>query len=62
VPELAGLLHDFGARWQIQRMTSPAGFVAVRRPEPSVMEVHCARDVEELRTKLEAADKETRCP
>jgi len=58
VPEMAGLLHDFGERWQIQRMTSPMGWVAIRRPEVTSLEVHCARDLETLREKLTRADQQ----
>jgi hypothetical protein len=58
VAALSGLLHNYGEQWQIQRQASPDVWVAVRRPEPGVMEIHCAHSVAELRAKLVAADGE----
>lgn len=52
---LAALKLEFGAEWQIEQTVSPGGWVAVKRPTPSSQEIHAARDLAELRGKLEAA-------
>jgi len=54
--KLAALVADYGARWQIEHQESPAGWVAVRRPTPTQVEVHCAIELYDLRTKLERAE------
>jgi len=54
--KLSALLADYGARWQIERQESPAGWVAIRRPTPTQVEVHCATELDDLRAKLEGAE------
>jgi hypothetical protein len=54
--KLATLVADYGQDWQIQRQISPTAWVAVRRCQPPVLEVHCALSIDELRAKLERAD------
>jgi hypothetical protein len=54
--KLAALFADYGKDWQIQRQISPTAWVAVRRCQPPVLEVHCALSINELRAKLERAD------
>jgi hypothetical protein len=54
--KLSALIADYGARWQIDRQESPAGWVAIRRPTPTQVEVHCATELDDLRAKLERAE------
>ena len=56
-PKVAALLHDFGEDWQIERQVSPAAWVAFRRCRPPVLEIHCALRIDELRAKLEQAQR-----
>ena len=60
--EVAELLHDFGEIWQIERQTSPTAWVAVRRVQPPLLEIHCAVTIEELREKLVRASSRSRYP
>jgi hypothetical protein len=53
-----GLLHDYGQDWQIQKQQSPAVWVAIRRMQPPVLEIHCATTAGELRDKLAKATRE----
>ncbi len=51
---LTEILERFGGQWQITRSTSPAAWVAIRRPSPTAQEVVVAHDLHQLTTKLEA--------
>jgi hypothetical protein len=53
--KVVSLLADYGQHWQIDRQVSPTAWVAVRRCQPPVVEVHCALTIDELRAKLERA-------
>lgn len=51
--DLAGLLHDFGADWQIE--IEPGGmYVAIERKPPPVLRFQLAVSAEGLRVLLEA--------
>lgn len=49
---MLALIHDYGEAWQIERQVSPTAWVAVRRVQPPLLEIHCAATLDELRKKL----------
>jgi len=53
--QLARLMHDFGAKWQIQHDRETGIWTAVACPTPTARHVLAARDATELEVKLKAA-------
>jgi len=51
--KLAALLADYGQDWQIGHQISPSAWVAMRRCQPPVAEIHCAVSIDQLRAKLD---------
>jgi hypothetical protein len=51
---LADVLGAYGDRWQIERIESPAGYIAVRRLTPTAQHIVAGHDLYDLACKLEA--------
>ena len=58
--QLARLMHDFGAEWQICHDCETGIWTAVACPTPTARHVLAARDVTELEVKLKAATPDGR--
>jgi hypothetical protein len=48
---LAALLADCGQDWQIDHQISPSAWVAMRRCQSPVVEIHYALSIDQLRAK-----------
>lgn len=55
--KLGKLLADHGDRWQIEHSETPAAWAAVQRPTPTAMHVLVALDLDELRAKIQKAER-----
>jgi hypothetical protein len=51
--ELGRLMAEQGDRWEIEYSRTPAAWVAVQRPTPTAVHVLVARDLDELRVKIQ---------
>ena len=51
----AEVMGTYGDRWQIERIDSPVGYIAVRRPTRTAQHIVAGHDLKDLARKLEAA-------
>jgi hypothetical protein len=55
--KLGRLVAEHGERWEIEYSKAPAGWAAVERPTPTAVHVLVARDLDELRAKIQNAER-----
>jgi hypothetical protein len=55
--KLGRLVADHGERWEIEYSQAPAAWAAVERPTPTAMHVLVALDLDELRDKIQNAER-----